>query len=191
MNIIKRIGVALNIAIFDTLTENQAKQVVSEIQSEWWTKCPKQVDPHALQELQRRSERLAYIEGCGYELKNTDPKVAWQSSIKSTQVTFNPALAVLNNQQNTQAICAPVKEPRPINRNNRRGSVQDAVLRCIDRLQSRYYTSLDVWREYQLSNEPKTTRGTVLACVTHLRESGIIQAANPPRKLGSKIVHQK
>lgn len=169
MNIIKRIGVALNIAIFDALTENQAKQVISEIQSEWWTKCPKQVDPQTIQELQRRSEKLAYIEGVGYELKQPT----------------NPSLA------------APVKpdpepkEPRHIDRNNRRGSVQDAVVRCIDNIQTRYYTSTDVWREYQLMSGPKTTRATVLACVTYLRENGIIHAANPPRKLGTKIVHQK
>ena len=174
MNIIKRIGVALNIAIFDTLTEIQAKQVVSEIQSEWWTKCPKQVDPNALQELQRRSEKLAYIEGVGYELKPPGT-----IGTKPPQATFNPPPAV------------PPKEPRTINRNNRRGSVQDAVLRCIDRIQSRYYTSIDVWREYQLSNEPKTTRGTILSCVTHLRDNGLIRATNPLRKIGTVIVHEK
>jgi hypothetical protein len=182
MNIIKRIGVALSVALLDSVTKNQAKELIESYRAEFGvTICN-----HQFNELQRRSEKLAYIEGNGYELKQS---VA--VGVKSTQATFNPTLASPSGQQATQTCCAPVKQPKHIERNNRRGSVQDAVLRCIDRLQMRYYTSLDVWREYQLSNEPKTTRGTVLSCVTYLRENGIIQAANPPRKIGVVIVHQK
>jgi hypothetical protein len=176
MNIIKRIGVALDLVVFGNLSTGQAKDLIPLIKSAW-PGIPPFSNPEHWQELQRRSEKLAWIEGNGYKLKSTDPKVA--SPNKSESV----------NALSTHIQIAP--PPRLINRNNRRGSVQDAVLHCINGLPSRYYTSIDVWREYQLLNGPKTTRGTVLACVTHLRESGVIQAANPPRKLGTKIVHQK
>lgn len=162
MNIIKRIGVAFDLVVFGNLTPDQATDIFPLV------KKSLAITEH-LQELQRRSQKLAYIEGVGYELKQPS----------------NPALA-------TPVKPAPEpNDPRRVERNNRRGSVQDAVVRCIDNIQTRYYTSTDVWREYQLMNCPKTTRGTVLACVTYLRETGAIQAANPPRKIGNQIVHQK
>jgi hypothetical protein len=187
MNIIKRIGVALSVVLLDSVTKKQAKELIESYRAEFGVT----IDNHQFNEMQRRCDRLSYLEGVGYTLHVTDPKVALPPSFKSTQATFNPALAAPNGQQATQALCAPPKQPKHIERNNRRGSVQDFVLHCINGLPNRYYTSIDVWREYQLFNGPKTTRGTVLACVTYLRESGVIQAANPPRKLGSKIVHQK
>jgi len=179
MNIIKRIGVAFDLVVYGDLNKDQAKDLIPLIKDAR-PGIPPFSNPEHWEELQRRSEKLAWIEGNGYELKSTDPKVA--SPNKSESV----------NALSTHIQITPTPpQPRQINRNNRRGSVQDFVLHCINGLPSRYYTSIDVWREYQLLNGPNTTRGTVLACVTYLRESGFIKAANPPRKLGTKIVHQK
>lgn len=169
MNIIKRIGVALNIAIFDTLTENQAKQVISEIQSEWWAKCPKQVDPHTLQELQRRSEKLAYIEGVGYELKG---------DFKAPK-TFPPE----------PPYEAPVRRDGQERWKHR--VVEDAVLRSIDRLQKKRFTSGDVWAEYVRAKEPMTTKETVFASVSIMGRRGLIQQCNPPRKIRNSLVYEK
>jgi hypothetical protein len=81
----------------------------------------------------------------------------------------------------------PPQEPK----RNERNTVQDGVLRSIDRLQKKRYTAGDVWAEYVRAREPQTTRQTVTVTVNHLGKIGLIQLCNPPRKIGNAFVYEK
>lgn len=165
MNIIKRIGVALTLVLGGSTTKNQAKELIESYPNEFGVT----IDNKQYNELQRRSEKLAYIEGCGYELKGSfnAPK------------TFPPE---------------PPDEA-PVRRDGQErwqhGVVEDAVLRSIDRLQKKRFISGDVWAEYVRAKEPMTTRETVFASVSIMGRRGLIQQCNPPRKIGNSFVYEK
>jgi len=171
MNIIKRIGVAFDLVVFGNLSTGQAKDLIPLIKSAW-PGIPPFSNPEHWEELQRRSQKLAYIEGCGYDLKQP----------------ANPLL---------QAPVKPLPEPdeAPVRRDGqdrwKHGVVEDAVLRSIDRLQKKRFISGDVWAEYVRAKEPMTTRETVLACVSIMARRGLIQQCNPPRKIGNSFVYEK
>lgn len=165
MNIIKRIGVALTLVLSGSTTKNQAKELIESYPNEFGVT----IDNHQYNELKRRSEHLAFIEGCGYELKG---------DFKAPK-TFPPE---------------PPDET-PVRRDGQErwqhGVVEDAVLRSIDRLQKKRFISGDVWAEYVRAKEPMTTRETVLACVSIMARRGLIQQCNPPRKIGNSFVYEK
>ena len=165
MNIIKRIGVALTLVLGGSTTKNQAKELIESYPNEFGVT----IDNQQFNELKRRSEHLAYIEGCGYELKG-DFKVP---------KTFPPE---------------PPDEA-PVRRDGQErwqhGVVEDAVLRSIDRLQKKRFISGDVWAEYVRAKEPMTTKETVFACVSIMARRGLIQQCNPPRKIGNSFVYEK
>ena len=165
MNIIKRIGVALTLVLGGSTTKNQAKELIESYPNEFGVT----IDNKQYNELQRRSEKLAYIEGCGYELKD---------SFNAPQ-TFPPE--------------PPAEAPVRRDGQDRwqHGVVEDAVLRSIDRLQKKRFISGDVWAEYVRAKEPMTTKETVLACVSIMARRGLIQQCNPPRKIGNSFVYEK
>lgn len=168
MNIIKRIGVAFDLVVFGNLSAGQAKDLIPLIKSAW-PGIPPFSNPEHWEELQRRSEHLAFIEGCGYELKG---------DFKAPK-TFPPE----------------PPEETPVRRDGQErwqhGVVEDAVLRSIDRLQKKRFISGDVWAEYVRAKEPMTTKETVFACVSIMARRGLIQQCNPPRKIGNSFVYEK
>lgn len=167
MNIIKRIGVALTLVLGGSTTKSQAEELIKSYPNEFgWT-----VDNKTYNELQRRSERLAFIEGCGYELK---------SEFKAPK-TFP--------QEPPEKPTAPQKEEGRKNWGN--SVVENAILRSIDRLQKKQFTSGDVWAEYVRSREPMTSRDVINATVSQLGANGMIQKCNPPKKIGLSIVYEK
>lgn len=180
MNIIKRIGAAFDLVVFGNLSPGQAKDLMPLIKDAW--PAHSKLHPEHLEELQRRSEKLAFIEGCGYELKSpvvlkTDPE--YKGVQFKAPKTFPPE---------------PPDEA-PVRRDGQErwqhGVVEDAVLRSIDRLQKKRFTSGDVWAEYVRAKEPMTTKETVFASVSIMGRRGLIQQCNPPRKIGNSFVYEK
>ncbi len=167
MNIIKRIGVALTLVIGGSATKRQAEELIKSYPNEFGFT----VDNQTHSELQRRSQKLAYIEGCGYEL----------NGVFKAPKTFPP--------EPPEKPTAPRKPEGQKNWSS--GVVENAVLRSIDRLQKKQFTSGDVLAEYVRAREPMTSRDVINATVSQLGANGMIQKCNPPKKIGLSIVYEK
>ena len=118
-------------------------------------------------------QKLAYIEGCGYELKSP---VVLKTDTEYKGVQFKAT------EQTT---------PPNDGKRNGRNEILDGILRSIDRLQKKRFTSGDVWAEYVRAKEPQTTRDTVFVTVSRIGRNGLIQRCNPPRMIGNSLVYEK